>query len=303
MENNNAPILLVMAAGMGSRYGGLKQMDKLTPKGDVMMDFSVFDALRAGFGKIVVLIKREIETDFEEIVGSRIRRRCDMQYAYQSTTDLPIGHKPTSREKPWGTGQAVWAARELVDRPFAVINADDFYGADAFKMMADFLKNHVRPQHYAMAGYELGSTLSESGAVTRGVCTVEGGLLTSMTECHNIVRSGDAATHSEDGKTWRRLELNTPVSMQIFGFHQSLMEHANSGFDSFLTEFGDDPNAEYLLPNLVGDLIRNKTVSMEVLPSPKRWFGVTYADDKPFVAAKLRELIEGGEYPAHLWQE
>ena len=276
-------------------------MDKLTRGGDVMMDFSVFDALRAGFGKIVVLIKKEMEANFEEVVGSRFRPHCDLHYAYQSVADLPEGHLQTARVKPWGTGQAVWAAREQIDRPFAVINADDFYGADAFVMMADFLKNRVREHHYAMAGYSLGNTLSENGAVTRGVCTVEDGLLTSITERHNIRREGDAAAYSEDGVTWNRLGLETPVSMQIFGFHQSLIEYAGVGFDAFLKEHGDESKSEYLLPNLIGDLIRNKKVSMEVLPGPARWFGITYADDKPIVAAKLQALIKSGDYPERLW--
>ena len=295
------PALLVMAAGMGSRYGGLKQMDRLTEAGEVMLDFSVFDALRAGFEKIVLLIKKEMEADFEEVVGRRLRKHCDLTYAFQSPDDLPPGFVPTPREKPWGTGQAVWAARHVLDRPFAVINADDFYGADAFVSMAEFLQARVRPDRYAMAGYALGSTLTEFGTVTRGVCKVENGLLTSLVERKSIRRDGDSAAYTLDGETWHPLSLDTPVSMQLFGFHPSLMKLAEEGFETFLRQNPGEPRQEFLLPTLIGGALAAGRISMEVLPCPRRWFGVTYAEDKPLVVAQLRALREAGEYPPALW--
>ena len=301
MEQEKSPALLVMAAGMGSRYGGLKQMDPLTKAGEVMLDFSVYDALRAGFEKIVIVIKHEIEKDFEEMVGSRIRKHCDLSYAFQSPDDLPGGFTPPVREKPWGTGQAVWAARDIIDRPFAVINADDFYGLDAFAMMADFLKSRVNSSHYAMPGYNLGHTLTEFGTVARGVCQVTDGLLTELTERKNIKRSGSAAAFTEDGENWLPLPLNTPVSMQFFGFHPSLMKLIEESFVSFLKEFGNNAKNEFLLPTLLGDALSRNDISIEVLPSPKRWFGVTYSEDKPTVMQQLEILKLQGEYPTQLW--
>jgi UTP-glucose-1-phosphate uridylyltransferase len=296
------PTLLVMAAGMGSRFGGLKQMEPVTENGEVLLDFSVYDALQAGFGKIVIVIKKAIERDFEEMVGSKLRRQADVVYAYQELDDLPDGKiPPPGRVKPWGTGQAVLAAKEKIHEPFAVINADDYYGKSAFSVMAEFLTDGVTENSYGMVGYRLGNTLSDHGSVARGVCEVEKGYLKGMVERTKIIKKENNAAFTEDGRTWTALPFEVIVSMQCFGFHPSFFAHLDEGFSSFFASPFDPMKGEYLLPGRVGDLLRSGRVSMKVLNSPDRWFGVTYKEDKPAVVAAITGLRERGVYPCRLW--
>ncbi|MDR1692690.1 MAG: NTP transferase domain-containing protein [Oscillospiraceae bacterium] len=291
------PTLVVMAAGMGSRFGGAKQMEPISEHGEALLDFSVYDALRAGFGKIVIVIKKAIEADFEEAVGARLRRQADVVYAYQELTDLPGGRvPPEGRVKPWGTGQAVLAARRAVgDVPFAVINADDFYGRDAFAVMAEFLSDS--PTGYAMVGYRLGNTLSEHGSVARGVCSTENGFLTALTERTKIVKTPDGAAYTEDGETWVPLPLDTIVSMQLFGFLPDFFGHLETGFETFLRNNPDPLKGEFFLPKRVGELISQGQATLRVLESADKWFGVTYREDKPAVVAAIAALRAGGAYP------
>ncbi|MDR0324551.1 MAG: nucleotidyltransferase [Oscillospiraceae bacterium] len=297
------PTLVVMAAGMGSRFGGLKQMEAVTEQGEVLLDFSIYDALAAGFEKIIIVIKKAIEKDFDETVSKRLRKQADVRYVFQELDDLPDGRvPPEGREKPWGTGQAVLAARNAVDTPFAVINADDFYGKSSFKVMAKFLTEEAAANGYAMVGYHLGNTLSEHGSVSRGVCEVEGGFLRSMIERKTIVKRGNEAAFTEDGgETWVPLPLDTLVSMTMFGFHPSLFWHLEEGFRAFHASLADPLKGEFLLPGVVGELLQSKRVSLRVLDSPDRWFGVTNKADKPAVEQAIKELRDKGMYPQRLW--
>lgn len=297
------PALAVMAAGMGSRYGGLKQMDPVTENGEVLLDFSVYDALRAGFEKIVLIIKHEIERDFDEMVGKKLRKQCDIVYAYQELNDVPIPVLSSSaeRKKPWGTGHAVLAARNVIDTPFAVINADDYYGKSAFEVMAGFLRESASEQDYAMVGYQLGNTLTDHGSVARGICTVENGFLRGLTERTKIIKRENDAAFTEDGENWSPLPFDTTVSMQMFGFHPSVFKYLADGFNDFLTSPFDPLKGEYLLPSRIGELVSKDIVTLRVLESPDRWFGVTYKEDKPAVVEAIRKLREKGVYPENLW--
>jgi NDP-sugar pyrophosphorylase family protein len=292
------PTLVVMAAGMGSRFGGLKQIQAVTGQGEVILEFSVCDALSAGFGKIVLVIKKSIEKEFEEAVGKHLRKQADIYYAYQELDSLPGGHPPPAgRIKPWGTGHAVLAAKDAADTPFAVINADDYYGKSAYAVMADFLTNCISVKDYAMVGYRLGNTLTDHGSVARGVCEVEGGFLKNITERKKIIRRGEGAAYTEDGENWHPIAPGTLVSMQLFGFHPSVFGHLERGFYDFLSSPHDPLKDEYLLPGRIGQLIREGEVNMRVLDSADKWFGVTYKEDLPAVAAALKKLRERGEYP------
>jgi UTP-glucose-1-phosphate uridylyltransferase len=296
------PALVVMAAGMGSRFGGLKQMETVTENREVLLDFSVYDALQAGFGKIVIVIKKAIERDFDEMVGNKLRKQADVQYVYQELEDLPDGRiPPEGRVKPWGTGQAVLAAKNAVHEPFCVINADDYYGKSAFSVMARFLIEDATANDYAMVGYQLGNTLSEHGSVARGICEMENGYLRAMIERTKIVKRESGAAYTEDGETWHPLPLDTVVSMQCFGFHPSFFEHLDNGFRSFLETNTDHMKGEYLLPSEVGNVLKSGQAAMRVLNSPDRWFGVTYKEDKPNVVAEILSLQNKGAYPERLW--
>jgi NDP-sugar pyrophosphorylase family protein len=295
------PALVVMAAGMGSRFGGLKQMEPVTENGEVLLDFSVYDAMEAGFGKVVLVIKKAIEDEFERLVGQRLRRNADMEYVYQELGDLPGGRMaPYGRDRPWGTGQAVLAARNAVDTPFCVINADDFYGRGAFDVMAGFLTQKCEPDRYAMVGYKLGNTLTDYGSVARGVCDVKRGFLRGLTERVKIIKKDGAAAFTEDGETWEHLALNTVVSMQCFGFHPSVFSRLDTGFKAFLSKPHDPMKGEYLLPGRIGELVASNEVTMKVLHSAGRWFGVTYKEDLPAVKKAIQDLRDKGVYPCRL---
>ena len=300
------PILLIMAAGMGSRYGGLKQMDPVGPDGEVILDYSIFDARRAGFKRVVFLIKHEIEADFRERVGQRIERYMDVQYAFQQLEKIPAPYAvPEGRVKPWGTGHAVLCCKELLDAPFAVINADDYYGPVAFKAAYDALTNLPDGRSYVMVGYRLKNTLSENGHVARGVCEVdEGGLLQGITERTHIISTCDGPLYTEDSQTYCALSPDSLVSMNMWGFAPGLLDALEKEFPPFLADatVSNPLKAEYFLPTVVDGMLHRGEVTVRVIPCPDRWHGVTYPEDKPIVKEALARMRDEGLYPAPLWQ-
>ncbi len=301
------PTLVVMAAGIGSRYGGLKQIDPVGPHGEIIVDYSLYDALGAGFGKVVFVLRREIEEAFRERVGRWIERRCETVYVLQGLDDLPPGFSaPPGREKPWGTAHAVLRCRGMVDAPFAVINADDFYGRSSFAVLCDYLRgarDTGETYDYCMVGYVLENTLTEYGHVTRGVCSVDGaGNLQEIHERHKVKRLSERVCYSEDGETWIEIPVRSPVSMNLWGFTPSLFAELEARFPVFLRRAGD-PKAEFLLPEIVGDLVAEGRARVRVLPTQERWFGVTYPQDKTWVKAGIAGLVAAGVYPDPLWEE
>lgn len=305
----NKPVLAVMAAGMGSRYGGLKQIDPVGPSGEVIIDYSLFDARRAGFEKVIFIIKHEIEKDFKEVIGSRIEKVMQVEYAYQQIDDLPAGFSvPTGREKPWGTAHAVLAARSVIDGPFAVINADDYYGVEAFQKIYDYLSTTPDDEkyEYVMVGYELRNTLTENGHVARGVCEVgENGYLDTVTEHVKIIKDGENAKYTEDdGATWHSLPGKTVVSMNMWGFTHSFLTEAKAGFPAFLKQAVEENplKGEYFLPSVVTRLLKEDKARVKVLTSGDKWYGVTYKEDKPVVMEALRRFVTMGVYPEMLWE-
>lgn len=300
------PILLIMAAGMGSRYGGLKQIDPVGPDGEVILDYSIFDARRAGFKRVVFLIKHEIEADFREKVGRRIERYMDVQYAFQQLDRIPASFAvPEGRVKPWGTGHAVLCCKELLDAPFAVINADDYYGPGAFKAAYEALISLPDERSYVMVGYRLRNTLSENGHVSRGVCEVaEDGLLQGIRERTHIIATCDGPLYTEDGEAYRKLSPESLVSMNMWGFAPSLLDTLEKEFPIFLADaiVSNPLKAEFFLPTVVDGMLRRGEVTVRVIPCPDRWHGVTYPEDKPIVKEALARMRDEGLYPAPLWQ-
>ena len=303
------PVLVVLAAGMGSRYGGLKQMDPMGGHGQSIIDYSIYDARRAGFETVIFVIKREMEADFRAAVGDRISRGIQVCYAFQELDDLPQGYAvPAARKKPWGTTHAVLAARGLIDGPFAVINSDDYYGPDAFRTIYDYLSTHgdsAQQCQYAMVGYLLGNTVTEHGSVARGVCQVgEGGFLEEVVERTCIEKDGDNARFTTDGgATWEPLPGSTLVSMNFWGFQRSFIDEAQARFPDFLEKIlAENPEkGEFYLPLLVSEMIHTGKARVQVLSSHDKWYGVTYREDKPSVVAALAGMTERGLYPANLW--
>ena len=284
--------LVVMAAGMGSRFGGLKQMEPVGPNGEVILDFSAYDAIKAGFTKIVFVIKHEIEADFKAIVGNHIAEKIKVEYAFQEVNDLPEGFTcPADRTKPWGTAQAILSCKGIVNEPFAVVNADDYYGKTAFKKVADFLREDGND--YAMVGFRLENTLTENGYVSRGVCEIEDGILTSVTERTKIL---DCKFTEDDGATWEQLLPDSVVSMNLWGFKPDLFGYIEEGFKAFLTEKINVPKSEYYLPTVVSQLIDNGEKQVKVLVAEDKWYGVTYKEDKPNVVAALTQMVNNGLY-------
>ncbi len=305
----NKPVLVVMAAGMGSRYGGLKQIDPVGPHGALIIDYSIYDAKRAGFETVIFVIKPEIEADFKAAIGARIAGFLDVKYVFQDKNDLPAGYtSPADRVKPWGTAQAALAARHLVDGPFAVINADDYYGPEGFKAIYDYLTAHPdgAVYEYAMAGYLIKNTVTEHGHVARGVCTADGeGYLADIVERTHIEKDGDHARYTEDGgETWTSLPGDTPVSMNLWGFHKSFLNEVWDRFPAFLDRaLAENPlKAEYFLPSVVSALITEGRARVKILKSHDKWYGVTYQEDKPVVVSAIRALVDQGLYPEHLWE-
>ena len=305
------PVLVVMAAGMGSRYGGLKQLDPVGAHGELIIDYSIYDARRAGFETVVFVIKHAIEETFKAGIGDRLSKVMDVRYAYQELDDLPEGYAvPEGRVKPWGTCHAILAARKVVDGPFAVINSDDYYGPEAFREMYDYLSTHEdRPgcYEYAMVGYLLGNTVTEHGHVARGVCVETADhFLQSVTEHTHIEKDGDNARSTRDGgETWEQLPGDTIVSMNLWGFTRSFLTEAEERFPAFLDRaLKDDPvKGEYFLPSVVSALIGEGKARVKVLRSRDRWYGVTYHEDKPVVVAAIARMTKERLYPANLWGE
>lgn len=303
------PVLVIMAAGMGSRYGGLKQIDPVDAQGDIIMDFSIYDAIKAGFEKVVFIIKRENEQDFREAVGDRISKHAEVAYVFQELTNLPEGFSvPEGRVKPFGTGHAVLSTIDEIDGPFAVINADDYYGASAFRELYQYLTTHEDDEkyRYCMVGYILGNTLTENGHVARGICsTDENGYLTDICERTHIEKRGKGAAYTEDdGKTWTDISVNSVVSMNMWGFTGSILKELKARFPEFLKQnLESNPlKCEFFLPAVVDELLKEGKATARVLKSEDKWYGVTYKEDKAAVTAAIENMKKTGKYPVDLWK-
>lgn len=300
--------LVIMAAGIGSRFGGgIKQLAPVGPGGEIIMDYSIYDALEAGFDKIVFVIRKDLEKDFKEVIGNRIEKQADVDYVYQELDDIPGKYRTkfSDRTKPWGTGQAILCCKDVVDTPFLVINADDYYGKSAFREAYEYLTRipDTGKIQICMVGFVLKNTLSDNGGVTRGLCKVDGqGMLTGITETHNIEKDGDRAVIREADRV-KALDADTPVSMNMWGLTPAFFEILESGFERFLNDTpAEDLKSEYLLPTIIGDLLMEGKVSVKVLKSEDQWFGVTYKEDREAVMNAVRKLIENGVYPASLYE-
>ena len=297
------PTLLVLAAGMGSRYGGLKQLDQVGPSGETIIDYSIYDAIRAGFGKIVFIIRKDIEAPFKETIGKRYEGKIAIEYAFQELNKLPSGFSvPPQRQKPWGTGHAVLCARDVIHEPFAVINADDFYGANGYQLLADYLnqaKDGAKAD-FCMCGFILRNTLSDNGTVSRGICKINGGCLASVTEMTKIERNGNAARNIEDGAQCD-LTGDEIVSMNMWGFTPSLFEHLEKLFIEFLKVSGQKEKSEFYIPSVADALIKEGKAEVKVMASRDSWFGITYREDKDIVVNSIRALVAKGVYPNKLF--
>ena len=304
----NKPVLVIMAAGMGSRYGGLKQLDPVGSHGQLIIDYSIYDAKRAGFETVVFVIKPEIEADFKEAIGDRVSKVMDVKYAYQLKEDLPEGYSvPVGRTKPWGTAHAALAARNIVDGPFAVINADDYYGPEAYQEIYNYLSTHQDGDmyEYVMVGYLLKNTVTENGTVARGVCEETADhFLTQVTERTKIEKGEPPRYTEDDGATWTDLSADTIVSMNMWGFTRSFLDEALARFPAFLDKtLAENPEkGEYFLPTVVSQLIDEGKARVKVLRSEDKWYGVTYREDKPTVVAAISEKTAAGLYPDRLWE-
>lgn len=302
------PILVIMAAGMGSRYGGLKQIDPVDDEGDKILDFSIYDAYRAGFKKAVFIIKKENEEAFRECFGNSVSKHMEVEYVFQDINDVPEWFEiPEGRVKPWGTAHAIYSCRNVIDAPFAVINADDYYGVEAFKVMYDYLSTHCDDDkyRYAMVGYLLGNTLTENGSVSRGVCeTNDEGFLKSVVERTNIIKTKNGAAFSiDDGQSYNDISADSLVSMNLWGFNPSIIKEFGISLDLFFkNQVPINPlKSECYIPLEVDRLLKEDKATVKVLSSKDRWFGVTYKEDKPFVTESIKALKDAGVYPLHLW--
>ena len=296
------PTLVLLAAGMGSRYGGLKQLDPMGPNGETLMDYSVFDAVRANFGKVVFIIRKDIEEAFKQQIGSKYEKFVPVEYAFQDLNDLPGGFKaPEGRVKPWGTGHALYAARDVVKGPFVVINADDFYGQDGYQKLADFLSSS-KENEFAMCGFKMKNTASENGSVSRGLCTIDSnGNLSDVVEHTKIfTENGKYISRFEDGGSVE-IEADAVVSMNMWGFQDTLFNYLEDLFTEFLKEKGNELKSEFYIPFVVDSLVKAGRCSTKVLVSESAWFGVTYPEDKPKVQESLLKLIGQGAYPEKLF--
>lgn len=298
------PTLFVLAAGMGSRYGGLKQLDGLGPSGETIMDYSIYDAIRAGFGKIVFVIRKDFEDDFRKIILPKYANHIPMEVVFQDLNNLPAGFKcPEGRTKPWGTNHAVLMGKDVIHEPFAVINADDFYGRDSFAVLAKALVElEGKKNDWCMVGYRVGNTLSDSGSVARGVCeTNNEGYLTTVVERTAIERIDGKVSFKDENDQMVSIPDNTPVSMNMWGFTPDYFQYSEDAFSDFLKNNIDNPKSEYFIPLVVNDLITKGTAKVKVLDTTSKWFGVTYAADRQGVVDKINALIEAGEYPSKLF--
>lgn len=302
----NKPVLIVMAAGLGSRYGGLKQMEPVDDAGHIIIDYSIYDAYRAGFETVIFIVAEKNEQDFRETVGKRVSSRMNVEYAVQRPDALPDGFTvPEGRVKPWGTAHAVLSAKGLVSSAFAAINADDFYGATAFKEIYDFLENRVNASHHAMVGYNIENTLTENGHVARGVCKVDGdGNLLEIVERTHIEKRHEGAAYTEDdGESFTFLPAGTTVSMNMWGFDKTMMDEIENRFAGFLAEnLPKNPlKCEYFLPYIPNALLNEGKSDIKVLPTPDKWYGITYSDDMPVVKQAIAQMRSSGTYPEKLW--
>ena len=301
--------LVIMAAGIGSRFGGgIKQLEPVGPNGEIIMDYSIHDAMEAGFNKVIFIIRRDLEKDFKEIIGHRIEKLLPVEYAYQELEDLPAGYEVTpGRTKPWGTGQAVLSVKGMVDGPFLVINADDYYGREGFRRIHDYMAEHMDSQSeiydICMGGFVLSNTLSDNGTVTRGVCQVdEEGYLTNVTETYNIQMKEDGLHATDESGAPVTISPSQPVSMNMWGLLASFVQELEKGFPVFLDNLKEgDIKSEYLLPKIIDNLVQNKKARVTVLDTPDKWFGVTYREDKQAVADAIRGLIQSGVYKEKLF--
>ncbi|MBC8154974.1 MAG: nucleotidyltransferase [Bacteroidetes bacterium] len=297
------PTLLILAAGMGSRYGGIKQLDGFGPNGETIMDYSLFDAIRAGFGKVVFIIREELRDDFEEIFAPRLTGKIEYEYAIQSLDSyVPADLGPVTRTKPWGTAHAMLCAKDHTTTPFAVINADDFYGQEAFQLLSDYLQINPNDELHAMVSYEVQNTLSENGSVSRGVCRLDShGNLASVIERTKIYRKENGAIVYEEADGLTELPSDTPVSMNFWGFKPSVFPELQAQFEAYARANFDSPKAEFYIPTIMTHLIQHNLGHCKVFQSRSEWFGVTYPDDKPTVTADFKRLHDAGKYPARLW--
>lgn len=312
-DNQAGTTLVIMAAGIGSRFGeGIKQLSSFGPGGEIIMDYSIYDAIHAGFDRIVFVIRKDLEKDFREVIGNRIEKHAEVAYAFQEREDLPAGYKlPESRKKPWGTGQAVLATRELIRGPFCVINADDYYGKTAFRLIHDYLtegvdmKKDLLPIKACMTGFVLKNTLSAHGGVTRGVCSLDmDGCLTEVHETKNIIAHAGGAAVMCEGGSLKVLNPESLVSMNMWGFFPDFFDVLETGFRQFLKEHlgtGDENTAEFLLPAIVDAMLRSRDLTVDVLRTADKWFGVTYQKDIPSVKENFNRLVRAGQYPEGLW--
>ncbi len=288
--------LLIMAAGMGSRYGGLKQLDSVGPNGETIIDYSVYDAIRAGFNKVIFIIRREFEKEFKSQITNKYEGSIQVEFAFQELNNLPDGFEcPPDRQKPWGTGHAILSAADLIQEPFVVINGDDFYGLESYQIVSDYYKNEG--DMFTMVAYELGNTLSEFGGVTRGLCTLESDLLSTVIETSNLERSESGVSSD------RNIELDgsEPVSMNVWGFTPDLFPYLKSMFNEFLKLEGKELKSEFFIPSVVNNLIQSNIKAVKVLKTGSSWFGVTYKEDKPHVVNKIKSLVDNDEYPLKLF--
>ena len=298
--------LVVLAAGMGSRYGGLKQIDKIGPNGEIILELSVYDAIQAGFNEVIFIIKKEIEKDFKEAIGDKLAKQISVKYVFQDMNRIPENFVvPKGREKPWGTGHALLCCEDVIDSPFAVINADDYYGREGFVKLHNFLVQSTSQNEYAMVGYILANTVSENGSVARGVCSVEDGKLTNVDELTRIEKHKKSIEYSsDDGVTWLPLADNRLVSMNMWGFKSNFIQYMKQDFVSFL-EHEVPKNlmkSEFFIPKEIGKMLQEQKIEVQVLQSEDKWYGVTYQEDKPVVQAGIKKLIEEGKYPVPLWK-
>lgn len=304
------PVLVIMAAGMGSRYGGLKQLDPVDKDGHIIMDFSMYDARRAGFEKVIFIIKKEIEDDFKEAVGNRMAKYMEVEYAFQEVSAIPEGYTvPEGRTKPWGTAHAVLSCIDSINGSFAVINADDYYGAEAFQLIYDYLETHADDEkyRYTMVGYKLGNTVTDNGHVSRGICeTNEAGELTGVQERTKIEKREEGIVYLDDDETtWVPVSSDVTVSMNMWGFTRSFLKEIKDGFPAFLDKgLKENPmKCEYFLPSVVSRLLEEGRASVAVLKSSDKWYGITYKEDKPVVVRAVQNMKDEGLYPEHLWEE
>ena len=297
------PTLVIMAAGMGSRYGGLKQIDPVGPSGEIVLDYSVYDAIRAGFGKVVFIIRPDIEDVFKEVIGSKLEGQVEVEYVFQTLENIPSEFSvPEGRTKPWGTGQAVLTAGTVVNEPFAVINADDFYGRETFEVLAKRLaETNSDCVDACMVGFYIKNTLSPHGSVARGFCDVENGKLKTITERFNIERKEDGVIRYEENGELKTMADEAMVSMNAWGFTPQLFKFLEQGFVDFLSNAGAELKSEYLLPELIDEMIKSGATAVDVLPTTEKWMGVTYPDDKPQVMTGIRKQVTDGNYPENLW--